>query len=87
MYNSVVFSPQEEAPNHMDEIFEDYLLTNDYDRFEGYLLSIVRDAYRAGFLAGLTAKSGDRRGFSASELPEAPAEDKAALLSPTVRLY
>jgi len=41
---------------HMDERFEEYLLSNEYDRFEGYLLNIVRDAYSAGFLAGLSAK-------------------------------
>lgn len=41
--------------NTLDDYFEDYLLSNEYDRFESYLLSIVRDAYRAGFLAGLNA--------------------------------
>jgi hypothetical protein len=40
----------------MDESFEEYLLSNEYDRFEGYLLNIVREAYSAGFLAGLSAK-------------------------------
>lgn len=74
MYNSVVFSRQEEAPSHMDEVFEEYLLSNDYDRFEGYLLSVVRDAFRAGFLAGLTARNGSLRGFPAPEAPKAPSE-------------
>ncbi len=47
--------------NSLDDYFEDYLLSNEYDRLESYLLSIVRDAYRAGFLAGLGAAEGNLR--------------------------
>lgn len=54
----------------MDEHFEEYLLSNDYDRFEGYLLSIVRDAFRAGFLAGLAAREAPPRAFFAPETDE-----------------
>lgn len=56
---------------HMDERFEEYLLSNEYDRFEGYLLNIVRDAYSAGFIAGLSAKDASPQLLSLEKKPDA----------------